>query len=94
MSNIFLSGLTSAFRLIKSKGIDVLNLYNRAQDDNKRDNSYHTITIEPTDVYSSIIAPMEAADGVPKMEKNYKYEFFKENNNGYIYKIRFTPTGS
>lgn len=71
-------------------GIDVMNIYNKVQDDNWRYNekktSYHYIAINDVGGY---IAAMEAAEGATLMKETYTYNY-ETDADGYINSISIT----
>lgn len=69
------------------RGIDALNIYNKAKDDNSRYTSVRTIAINAE---TTLLENMNGADGVSNgMTDNYSYSY-KKDSDGYISEITLT----
>lgn len=65
-------------------GIDVLNIYNKVQDDNTRHTSIRKVNITITPSTAGEIGKLTAANGVSFMDDPYTYECKDNDGDGYI----------
>lgn len=75
------------------RGIDVLNIYHKVEDDNWRyDSIYYSRNIKiNNEVKNTYVPAMEQPNGIEYMDDSYEYSYQDADSDGYIDTITITP---